>query len=193
MTGNDIVDLATAAVESNWKRKGFLEKIFTAQEQQYIRKAVSPEEMVWRLWSMKESAYKIYTRQYGQRFFAPQKFSCTILNGPAGKVEIKDATYHTVTYTHKKYIYSIARLNEPGTVSFSDCCFRITATDFGKQQQFIYERMISHYAIVSGEEKNDIEIIKDRNGIPFLYCRQDKRNIPVSITHHGSYAAFTIY
>ena len=28
-TGNDIVDLSLAKTESNWKRKGFLEKIFT--------------------------------------------------------------------------------------------------------------------------------------------------------------------
>ena len=79
MTGNDIVDMATAATESNWKRKGFLEKIFTQKEQEYIHKAASPTQMVWKLWSMKESAYKIYTRQFGGRFFAPLKLSCTLV------------------------------------------------------------------------------------------------------------------
>lgn len=193
MTGNDIIDRATAAAESNWKRKGFLEKIFTLQEQQYIHEAASPGEMVWKLWSMKESAYKVYTRQYGGRFFAPQKFNCTVLSRSAGKVDINNVTYLTTTNTDKKYIYSIARLDDPGNASFMNCCFRITGTDFGKQQQFIYERMISHYAMVSGKERNDIEIIKDRNGLPLLYCSQDKLSIPVSITHHGNYAAFTIY
>ena len=36
MIGNDIVDLALAQKESNWKRKGFLDKIFTLQEQLFI-------------------------------------------------------------------------------------------------------------------------------------------------------------
>lgn len=60
MTGNDIVDIKQAAAESNWKRKGFLEKIFTPHEQEYIGQSALPEEMVWKLWSMKESAYNIY-------------------------------------------------------------------------------------------------------------------------------------
>ena len=193
MSGNDIVDRATAAAESNWKRKGFLEKIFTPQEQQYIHEAASPGEMVWKLWSMKESAYKIYTRQYGGRFFAPQKFNCKVLTGPEGKVEINKVTYHTITQLAENYIYSIARPVEQGKASFVNCCFRITEPGLRKQQEFINERMILHYAMVSGKERNDIEIIKDRNGIPLLYCSQDKLSIPVSITHHGNYAAFTIY
>lgn len=192
MTGNDIVDMATAAAESNWMRKGFLEKIFTPPEQQYIREASAPEEMVWRLWSMKESAYKVYTRQYGGRFFAPQKINCTILSRSAGKVEINNVTYHTTTNINKKYIYSIATAAEPGRHSLLNCCFKLTETGFGTQQQYIYKRMISQYAVVSGKEKKEIEIIKDPNGIPFLYCRQVKQRIPVSITHHGNYAAFTI-
>ena len=35
MIGNDIVDLDLARKESNWKRKGFLDKIFSLQEQQF--------------------------------------------------------------------------------------------------------------------------------------------------------------
>lgn len=192
MTGNDIVDMATAAAESNWKRKGFLEKIFTPPEQQYIREASCPEEMVWRLWSMKESAYKIYTRQYGGRFFAPQKINCTVLSASAGIVDINKLVYHSITSTDGNYIYSIAKPGECSTGSFMNCCFRIPGTGFAEQQQFIYKRMISQYAIASGKEKTEIALIKDRNGIPFLYCRPDKQCIPVSITHHGNYAAFAI-
>ena len=34
--GNDIVDLNLAKTESNWQRKGFLEKQFTQKEQEEI-------------------------------------------------------------------------------------------------------------------------------------------------------------
>lgn len=193
MTGNDIVDLATAAAESNWRRKGFLEKIFTPQEQQYIRETSSPGKIVWKLWTMKESAYKIYTRQHGGRFFAPLKQHCTILDGLAGKVEINNIIYHTTTTTDKKYIYSIAGTGEPVNTSLMNCCFRVTEPGVNEQQGFIYNKLITHYAIASGKEISEIELIKDHNGIPFLYCRQDKLSTPVSITQHGNYAAFTIY
>ena len=59
MVGNDIVDLKHAALESNWQRKGFLNKVFTSSEKQYIQDAENPFQMVWLIWSMKESAYKI--------------------------------------------------------------------------------------------------------------------------------------
>jgi hypothetical protein len=37
--GNDIVDLALARKESNWKRPGYLNKIFTTKEQLLISSA----------------------------------------------------------------------------------------------------------------------------------------------------------
>jgi len=193
MTGNDIVDMATAAAESNWKRKGFLEKVFTPQEQRYIRETASPDEMVWKLWSMKESAYKIYTRQYGGRFFAPLRFNCTVLNGSAGMVETGNITYHTVTHSSKKYIYSIARPAGAVKVPFTGCCFRAPQHDHRSQQEFIYKKLVSHYAVISGKQKNKIAVIKDRNGIPYLHYIGEEPGIPVSITQHGQYAAYTIY
>lgn len=192
MTGNDIVDRATAAAESNWKRKGFLEKIFSLQEQQYIREAALPDEMVWKLWTMKESAYKIYTRQYGGRFFAPQKFTCTILTRSTGKVNINNISYHTTTNSAKNYIYSIARQDAMDMISLINCWFVIPKIQHTIQRRFIYEKMIANYAWVTGRAKKDMSVIKDKNGIPSLYCSNDNTAIPVSITHHGHFAAFTI-
>lgn len=73
MIGNDVVDLATAKKESNWKRKGFLAKLFTAFEQELIKNAINQEEMVWTLWSIKESTYKAYQRMHYNRGFYPIK------------------------------------------------------------------------------------------------------------------------
>jgi phosphopantetheinyl transferase (holo-ACP synthase) len=192
MTGNDIVDLVTAAKESNWRRKGFLEKIFTQKEQQHINHAALTDEMVWRLWTMKESAYKIYTRQYGGRFFAPQKFSCTLLSKTTGQVTVDTFSYQTITNTAKNYIYSIAMPQEYFKPDFYNCSFRIPGTYAADQQKFIYAKLIAKYADIKGTDKNDFKIIKDTNNIPFLYSEKEKIKIPVSITHHGNYAAFTI-
>ena len=71
MIGNDIVDLELARKESNWKRKGFLDKIFAKNEQLLIFNAENPDTMVWNLWSRKEAAYKIYNRQTQIRGYFP--------------------------------------------------------------------------------------------------------------------------
>lgn len=79
MIGNDVVDLALAKKESNWKRKGFLAKLFTAFEQELINNSINKEEMVWILWSIKESTYKAYQRLLYNRGFYPTKIEVKCL------------------------------------------------------------------------------------------------------------------
>ncbi|MGB7841855.1 MAG: 4'-phosphopantetheinyl transferase superfamily protein, partial [Salinimicrobium sp.] len=63
MIGNDVVDLQLASRQSNWRRKGFLEKVFSAEEQQQIIASARPDRLVWLFWSMKEAAYKAHQRR----------------------------------------------------------------------------------------------------------------------------------
>jgi phosphopantetheinyl transferase (holo-ACP synthase) len=191
MTGNDIVDLATAAVESNWKRKGFIEKIFTLQEQEYISNSATPEQMVWRLWTMKESAYKIYIRQFGGRFFAPQKLSCTIFSDTEGNIEINNSSYRSISIINKNYIYCTAKTAAADFNATTNCCFEITEADTDIQQ-FIYQKIIANFISSNKPRKHKLSIVKNEFGVPFLYYSFNKTKIPVSITHHGRYAAFTI-
>jgi phosphopantetheinyl transferase (holo-ACP synthase) len=191
MSGNDIVDIAVAAAESNWRRKGFLEKIFTSRELEYIQDSPAPGEMVWKLWTMKESAYKIYTRQYGGRFFAPQQLCCTILTDKTGIVECKHEQYQTTSHTARNYIYCIASLKGSAHAELINSCFYLPAMEHNKQQQFIYKKIVARYSAVKGIANEGVAVVKNKNGIPFLIC-PDKAQVPVSITHHGHFAAFTI-
>ena len=108
MIGNDIVDLALANKETNWKRKGFLDKIFTVKEQVFITTAENPERMVWNLWSRKEAAYKIYHRQTQIRLYNPIQFECCDINLSIGKVSFKDFIYFVKTEQLQDFIYTIA-------------------------------------------------------------------------------------
>jgi len=101
--GNDIVDLALAQRESNWQRKGFLHKLFTANEQHLILNSNNPELMVWNFWSRKEACYKIYNRQSGQRVFNPIQFECK-----ADRVVFGDNIFYTQTEITPDYVYTIA-------------------------------------------------------------------------------------
>lgn len=108
MIGNDIVDLELSRKESNWKRKGFLEKIFTYQEQELIINDSNPELMVWNLWTRKESAYKIYNRCSGIKGFFPWNIDCNYENITLGTVTINEFVCYTQTFITNSYVYSIA-------------------------------------------------------------------------------------
>jgi phosphopantetheinyl transferase (holo-ACP synthase) len=111
MIGNDIVDLALALKESNWKRIGYLNKIFTENEQLLIIKSDNPENMVWNLWSRKEAAYKIFNRNTGVRIYNPIQFECFDTDKSIGKVMYNGVLYYTQTEINLDYIHTVSVLN----------------------------------------------------------------------------------
>jgi len=111
MLGNDIVDLNLAKEQSNWKRKGYLSKIFNEKERALICSTEEADLMVWLLWSMKEAAYKIYNRKTGIREFAPTKLLCTVQANDGfvlGRVSIDDHIYFTQSTFQSSYLHTIA-------------------------------------------------------------------------------------
>jgi len=112
LIGNDIVDLAIAAVESNWKRKGYLEKIFTMTERFLITSAKDAEQMVWLLWTMKESVYKAATDKSKIRTFAPCTLNCSNLilhpGSATGTIVYEEQLYYSQSILTPTYIHTIA-------------------------------------------------------------------------------------
>ena len=112
MIGNDVVDLALAQIESNWRRTGFISKIFTDKEQKLIRTYHNPELIIWNLWSRKEAVYKIYNRETGIRAFIPQELECLYSNDYEGQVLCKGKYYYTKTTKENDFLHSIAVTDE---------------------------------------------------------------------------------
>jgi phosphopantetheinyl transferase (holo-ACP synthase) len=159
MIGNDVIDIMQSRKESNWRRKGFIEKIFIVDEQLLISTATDPESMVWILWSMKEAAYKVYNRQTKIREYIPQKLVCSIAsqnhNTITGYVICSGKTFHTNTILSQDYIHTIA-------VSYFD--------DLNK--------------VIEIEKEN---ISKDKNGLPYLSNTLQNTIRDVSVSHHGRF------
>lgn len=159
MIGNDVIDLLQSRRESNWQRKGFLQKLFTAEEQLLIAQHLNPEMMVWLLWSMKEAAYKIYNRQTKIRAYIPLKLVCSLdaQNNRflSGKVNCCGTVYYTKTIIDKDCLHTIA-VSDP-------CNLEI---------------------VIEIDRKN---IGKDLYGIPFLPAGLSPMRQDVSISHHGRF------
>lgn len=159
MIGNDVIDIIQSRYESNWQRKGFIQKIFTSDEQLLINKALNPEIVVWLLWSMKEAAYKIYNRQTKIRAYIPQRLECSLNSQNdkyiLGKVFCCGNIYYTKTSISNDYIHTIAVTN--------------------------HDKLNTVIEI----EKN--YIIKDEHGIPFLTSSLSDLVQNVSISNHGRF------
>lgn len=157
MIGNDVIDLVATRIQSNWKRKGFLEKLFTLEERELIRNHDSSETMVWVLWSMKEAAYKIYNRETKLRGFIPQQLICSIItdcnSNLEGVVNCNGFVYSTKTIVENDMIHTIA------TVGID--------------------------TIEKVQEITNGDIVKDVLGIPYLSIKD--KLYPVSVSHHGRF------
>ncbi len=170
MIGNDLVDLATARKESNWKRKGFLEKIFTDAEQLLIQNASQPETMVWILWSMKESAYKIWNRSSGVRLFNPKSFECAVdhaaENSIHGKVRFGALLYHSQSIHNNEFVHTICRTS-------------------GYRNTSLYVRF------TDSRERIDLKnaIVRNPSGIPCCTNINREKEL-ISISHHGNLCSY---
>ncbi len=186
MIGNDIVDIAETKRTSNYKRSRFLEKLFTEQEQQFIHNSEDTFLMVWRLWSMKEAAYKLYTQIYPSRFYNPKGFECST-KGDIGKVNYKDFECYVSSKTTSQYILSEAHLCKSEMLSKT-----VVLKDKNPKSQSETNRSMLLKAI-SKQYKQPIYSIHlktSKFGIPKVFL--GSKTINVSMSHHGNYGAFAI-
>ena len=186
MVGNDVVDLREAKTNSNWQRPRFLAKLFTSKEQQLIYNATNSFTMVWRLWSMKEAAYKLYTQQNPSRFYNPIGFECDIVN-LNGIVKFKDFECNVKTQITSRYILSEAR--------FSDTPMTSKVINFNNKFQKNQSASLKDSLLIELSRLHELptELFKFKKGdfgIPSVMA--NSVNISVSISHHGYFGAFAI-
>jgi phosphopantetheinyl transferase (holo-ACP synthase) len=197
MIGNDIVDIIAAERQSNWQRKGFLKKVFTDKEQIYIANSDRPVLTVWLLWSMKESAYKIYVQQYLNCFLSPLKFECAPIIKLDGvynsEVFIKNSSYKTFSYVSSGKISTIALLKNklPEAVIIKKI-FTFSKTDYYTQHRETYENTLKDFSEKINKPLKHLSIKKDSYGIPHLYYKLSLIPVSVSLSHHGRFGAYAI-
>lgn len=191
MIGNDIVDISLAAQQSNWQRKGYLDKLFTAYEQELICTAEDASKMLWHLWSMKESAYKVHVQQYGERFFAPRKLACKLSDFSSGEVYCNGSKYHTSTCENAKFMFSTASLEDSKTKTV-DYCFVTGMLTAKAQREKIYHELKTKLSQEYQLSYEALHIAKNAVGVPQLFYNNTMLAFPFSITHHGRFAAISI-
>lgn len=184
MVGNDIVDIAKAKNDSNWQRPRFLDKLFTSKEQQIIHSSDNPFIRVWRLWSMKEAAYKLYTQINPSRFYNPKGFECEIKEKSCA-VSFKKFKCYVETKTTSDYIMSEATL-KPSKLKSE--VIQLKSENIKSSGLFLKEKLMDSISENFGIERDKLTLKKDNFDIPIIEFNSNK--LHVSLTHHGRFGAF---
>jgi len=181
MIGNDIIDLNIAKKESNWKRKGYLNKVFSKDEICFVLNQPNPELLVWLLWSMKESAYKIIHRETLIRKYEPWKLEGVVLSKHRtlflGKIKFEKKTFLTKTIISGNILHTIAVAEGR---SFDN--LRIYENHLLKDKTNFLQSCLPENEYFN----------KDENGIPFILNTVYGIKKTASLSHHGSAIALLV-
>ena len=187
MVGNDIVDIEEAIQASNWQRPRYLNKLFTVKEQLYVHNSLNQFLMVWRLWSMKEAAYKLYTQLHPSRFYKPKQFECKIDN-LKGTVIFQDFKCYVDTKITLNYIISEARLDEPKMTSDT---VKFKNENRNAKSKFLKTELLKSVAKRYKTQAEILQVVKNEFGVPTV--RFGLKEINISLTYHGNYGAYVIF
>lgn len=189
MIGNDVIDIALSRVSSNWQRRGFLDKVFSESEQEIIHQSYDPFVSVWRLWSMKEAAYKSYLQQGGPAFNDPKRITIKLQGQLRGDAQIADFSAALKTVITAGYIYSYTL----STQQYSQIneVFELSQNKLPNQSAETHKKLKKRIAMDWQIEEASLSIIKDALGRPSIYFGEQNLEIPFSLSHHGKYGAFS--
>lgn len=183
-----MVDLELASRQSNWRRKGFLAKVFSPEEQELIITSTTPNYMVWLLWSMKEAAYKAHQRE----FKSPRKLNwlaqeCELKEidrtSASGIVTVSENTYFTSSEITLKYIYTSAEKSLGSAVKN----VILEASPSEAKKKLLLD-LSSYFDL----KIKNLELKKDESGIPFLEGENSFYFDNFSISGHGRFYAYSL-
>ncbi|WP_405198711.1 4'-phosphopantetheinyl transferase superfamily protein [Christiangramia sp. LLG6405-1] len=172
--GNDIIDLEIALDKPRRNNDRFLSKVFSDNEISQIHSYSNPELAIWKIWSMKEAAYKAHQRLFQiPARLDPVSYECDL-----DKLSVsKNHNLYIIKSVHdENHIYSWLEFKNLDHVKLS------YSTNY--MSEFLKE-----FSIRTGHDFQNIELRKNKIGIPEVFLKNTGTSLPISITHHGRFAA----
>jgi len=188
MIGNDIVCLSTANRSKHLGSKRFLDKIFTEEEQVMIVNSEDKNGFIWKLWAVKESAYKLFVQQDFKPEYAPKKIVCKkaddnfLVSMGKFKTEV-DCT------ANAQFVYA-QTVSEQSKVITS--YFDLESSEFKIQAQQVKMALKQKASEIFGINVGNIQLEKNSHHIPKLSYKNTFLPVSISLTHHGHYGAFAM-
>jgi phosphopantetheinyl transferase (holo-ACP synthase) len=180
MIGNDIVDFNDLPSIERSLSKTFLQKICTNKEIDTVFLSESPEKTLWRIWSMKEAAYKVIIKKGAERSFNPKKLVTSLLDQNQGQVLTKFGIIKCQSKITPDFVHSIASYSTDISISLGEKKL------IGNQSDFVRASLIEDFQL-KYPQIGSLSIEK-HDEIPYLIS--DFSTVDISLSHHGNYVAW---
>lgn len=183
--GNDLVHWSSVQGRS-WTEKRKLQKLFSIQELALLeaRENQGDQRMALRLWSMKESAYKLVQRVTKcPRTFQPKAYLCS-LQGDRGraKVETPIGPVYTKTEDFPEYLHTIAFGEKDA--EYHCRVEKMEGAAKASNRQVLYLEVLENwYGLSAGLT------IEKEQGIPWLVKAEERLPLPFSTSQDGPFLA----
>jgi len=203
MLGNDIVDLKDVDSKNLLNNTKFIQRVFTNLEQEIILHSSQPQVKAWIMWGAKEAAYKAISRYDRELVFSPVKFNTSedlsSILYKSTELALKTVSTNDYVYveayskkikeeniiTHIKHINDLK--NDPFVQDFA------LPHSYNELSTFTRAMALSVFNKIWYNQKIQIENIspETKKRIPLLKVNDEYTDTIISLTHHGSWCAFT--
>lgn len=215
--GNDIVSIA-AINTVRTKQPAFYKKILSeteiTQHQTTFSEIIPFETYVWLLWSIKESAYKYLQRLNPELVFSPTRFIVSDLRGSnqqitesfgssqleavgfdderawTGLITSGNNILYFQSSLYPEIIHSV--VNHENT--FKNVYWGIkTITNTSPASQSAAVRTFILNKLSSLFSTKKLQVDKTKHGYPIVSDGQNQMQLPVSLSHHEHFIAYSFY
>ncbi len=191
LIGNDIVDLAEEdCTAPNWFVR-FCRKVLSESEERHVHSSSLPRTTLWSYWAAKEAAYKAVRRIHPEfefeykEFFVSESFDCVQVNEIDLRLQlaVNNDCIHALCWNEAaaaNRIYSWVEKMPP------DCQISYSA-----ESKFVRRLLVERLADEMNISVNSLHLFAPRFGgaAPEVYCNFPSGRFPVSLSHHGRFAA----
>lgn len=195
LIGNDIIDLACLREHCRAAHPRFWRKILDEVEYRWLCEQAAPERDIWKLWAMKESAYKCYFQRTRHRFYAPKKFACRWICSDA---EVGRALVHTPAGMFYASVWQSSNTIQALCASSPGELEEIVCQEYGlsgrNAADLSHQLRIRALSWVAKQlERPEWELRwEDSAGFPRLFCRAGPVGAAVSLSHHGKWGGVAL-
>jgi phosphopantetheinyl transferase (holo-ACP synthase) len=183
MLGNDVVDLGDP--ETQTRHPGFDARVFSARERQALTCASDSHALRQMLWAAKESAFKAARRQDPTAGFSPIHFETHLDGAGGGRVTHPAGAFQLRISRHGDCVHAIACLRGDPAKTHAG------VIESGSQDPSTAARSLALAELSKAlrVRPEDLQIAR-RGRIPELEHHGFSIGVPLSLSHHGRFAAY---
>lgn len=201
--GNDVVDLQHPANMKKSRDSRYLKKILTNVEIEFVNNAENRDRVLWSLWACKETAYKVTSKSSPGAPFLPHRWLVQ-LNQTDSMFEkgevilLAENNVFVQIYCQEGYVHCIGSDNLPDLNKIIWGVESLPESISGEHVDpslFVRYRLSSKLADIYHLDFRQMEIIRAGKGHelqpPYLYYENKKAPFDISLSHDGSFIAYS--